>query len=110
MAKLSKVEFLQTTAGAYGIAHTGDKLVIDARVAKELEEKGALKITGEAGDGAEESIPTKGSVRFIDETNAAKKQGAAPAGETDEKNPTGPDKPSTQKVKPVRGATKTSKK
>lgn len=87
MSKLSKVEFLSTSAGAYGIAQKGDKLVINTKVAEELEKKGVVKITGAAADGAEESTPTKGSVRFTDETNAGKAQ-AAPAKATDPGNPT----------------------
>lgn len=84
MSKLSKVEFLMSSAGAYGKAEAGDKLVINSKVAEELEKRGVLKITGDAPESAQESIPQSGSVRFTTE----KVQGGPAAQETDDANPT----------------------
>jgi hypothetical protein len=99
-----KVRFLQTSAGDYGLAQTGDELVVTNSVASKLEENKVVEVLGDAGD-EPVSKPTSGGVRFIDETN----QSAAPAGETDEKNPTGKDKP-VAKAAPPKAASKTAAK
>lgn len=96
-----KVKFLQTSAGTYGLALTGDKLVLKNADASHLEKNGVVEILGEAGEDEEVSVAPKGSVRISDQTG----QGAAPAGETDEKNPTGPDKPAP-KTAPLKSAKK----
>jgi hypothetical protein len=102
---MKNVKFLQTSAGTYGLANAGDELVLKNSVAEQLEKAGTVEITGDAGEDAEESVPTKGSVRFADETGKS----AAPAGETNTKNPTGPDTPAA-KATPLKSAKKSTKK
>jgi hypothetical protein len=103
---MKNVKFLHTSAGTYGIAHEGDELTLNDAIAAKLEKQGTVEITGDAGDDAEESVAPVGSVRITDETGKTN----TPAGETNPKNPTGPDKKVTVSAKPVRGATKPSKK
>jgi hypothetical protein len=81
-----KVRFLTTSAGDYGLANTGDELVVTNAVATKLEKAGTVEVLGDAGD-EEVSAPQSGSVRIADQTGTN-----ATAGDTDEKNPTGPDK------------------
>jgi hypothetical protein len=64
---MKKVKFLSSSAGSYGVANTGDELVLNPSLAKELEEKGIVKVTGDAGKDAEENV-VKGSLRIHDET------------------------------------------
>jgi hypothetical protein len=80
------VKFKQTSAGSYGLAQTGDELTVTDTVASHLEKTGVVEVLGDSDE--DPSVPTKGSVRFTDETG----KGEAPAGETDPKNVTGPDK------------------
>lgn len=61
---MKNVKVLQTTAGTYGVAHIGDELTLKDSLAKTLEQQGVVKITGDAGDDAEESVAPKGSVRI----------------------------------------------
>lgn len=99
---MKKVEFLTSAAGVYGVAHTGDKLILHDKLAKDLEEKGTVKISGDASESAKESIADKGSFRISD--NTGKKTPSA--GETNEKDVTGPDvKEKNDKAGP-RGAKK----
>jgi hypothetical protein len=98
-----KVKFLQTSAGDYGIAHTGDELIVKDSVATHLEKNGVVKVLGEAGND-EVSKPEKGSIRIADLTG-----NQIPAGETDEKNPTGADRPAA-KATPLKSAAKKGKK
>lgn len=102
---MKNVKFLTTSAGSYGIAHTDDELVLKDSVANQLEKQGTVEILGDAGADAEESVPEKGSLRIADLTN----QSAAPAGETDTKNPTGKDKPAA-KATALKSAAKKGKK
>lgn len=81
---MKKVEFLTNAAGSYGMAHKGDKLVLQDKVAKQLEEKGTVKITGDAAEGAKESIAASGSVRIAD--NTGKKEKSENVIEVTEKN------------------------
>lgn len=69
---MKNVKFNQTSAGLYGVAHEGDELVLKNHLAAELEKLGIVKVLGDAEEEAEESIPSKGSVRFHDETNKEK--------------------------------------
>jgi hypothetical protein len=101
---MKNVKFLHTSAGTYGLAKEGDELVVKNETAAKLEKQGTVEITGDAPDDAEESVPSKGSVRFTDETAKS----AAPAGETNTKNPTGPDKPAA-KATPLKSSKKAKK-
>lgn len=83
-----KVKFLSTSAGDYGLANTGDELIVTNSVASKLEKAGTVEVLGDAGEDEAISKPESGSVRIADQTGNQ----AAPAGETDERNPTGPDK------------------
>lgn len=98
MAK--KVKFLQTSAGDYGLANTGDVLTVTDSVAAALEKNKVVEVVGSAGED-DVSKPEHGGVRISDQTGNQ----ARPAGETNPKNPTGPDKPA-----PKAGPLKPSKK
>jgi hypothetical protein len=63
---MKNVKVLHTTAGIYGVAHEGDKLTLRDSVANQLEKQGVVKITGDAGEDAEESLAPKGSVRIAE--------------------------------------------
>jgi hypothetical protein len=102
---MKNVKFLHTSAGTYGLANEGDELTLKDSVANQLEKQGTVEITGDAGEDAEESVATKGSVRISDQTG----QGTAPAGETNPKNPTGADK-AGPKAAPLKSANRSSKK
>jgi hypothetical protein len=91
------VKFKQTSAGSYGLAQTGDELTVTDTVASHLEKTGVVEVLGDSDEDA--SVPSKGSVRFTDETG----KGEAPAGETDPKN-------ATQDKKTPKAAPKKSKK
>ena len=96
MAK--KVKALQTIAGEYGKAFAGDEIVVRDRTADQLAKAGLVEVLGDAEDETV-SVASKGSVRFTDET---RKQDA-PAGETDEANPTGKDLPVKKAAAPKTG-------
>jgi hypothetical protein len=81
---MKSVKFLSTSAGSYGVAHTGDELVLKNSVAAELEKNGTVEVLGDADEDAEESA-VKGSLRIHDETGVKEKAET----ETDPKNPTG---------------------
>lgn len=93
----TRAEALTSTTGDYGSAKTGDVIVLRDSNAKELEEKGVIKILGKASDdeGAEgfrayNESTSKGeptSLRIHDQTVKSGKTGAE--GDTDPKNPTG---------------------
>jgi hypothetical protein len=70
---MKKVEFLANAAGSYGMAHKGDKLVLNPKTAKALEEKGIVKVTGDAAEGSKESIPESGALRIADNTGKKEK-------------------------------------
>lgn len=61
---MKNVKVLHTTAGTYGVAHAGDQLTLKDSIATHLEKQGSVKIIGDAGDDAEESVAPKGSVRI----------------------------------------------
>jgi hypothetical protein len=81
---MKNVKFLSTSAGSYGVAHTGDELVLKNSVAAELEKNGTVEVLGDADEDAEESA-VKGSLRIHDETGVKEKAET----ETDPDNPTG---------------------
>lgn len=95
-----------TMVGSYGIAHAGDKVTVESKVAKELEKAGLVDVVSDTE--ADLTIPSKGSVRFADETNAAKQVAKAEA-ETDPKNPTG-QKVAAEKQAPQKQASKKASK
>jgi hypothetical protein len=63
---MKNVKFLTTSAGTYGVAHAGDQLTLKDSVATQLEKQGTVKVTGDAGEDAEESVAPKGSVRITE--------------------------------------------
>lgn len=65
---MKKVKFLNTSAGAYGVAHSGDELVLKNGLAGELEKAGTVQVLGDADDDEPESVAQKGSLRIHDET------------------------------------------
>lgn len=79
-----KAKVLQTTAGAYGLAQVDDEIVLDEKHAKELEEKGVIKILG-AATGADKE-KRENSFRITDNTGTAKEKAEQ---DTDETDPTG---------------------
>jgi hypothetical protein len=93
---MKKVKFLHTSAGTYGLAAEGDELTLQDSHAAQLEKQGVVKVTGDAGKDAEESVAEKGSLRINDLTAKAN----VSAGETDPKNPTGKDKPAPKALAP----------
>lgn len=100
-----RVKFLSTSAGDYGLANTGDELVVTNSVATKLEKAGTVEVLGDAGEDEPVSKPQSGSVRIADQTGNAE----APAGDTNEKNPTGADKPASRAAAKKTGAKKTAK-
>jgi hypothetical protein len=93
---MKKVKFLHTSAGTYGLATEGDELTLQDSHAAQLEKQGVVKVTGDAGKDAEESVAEKGSLRINDLTAKAN----VSAGETDSKNPTSKDKPAPKALAP----------
>lgn len=94
----TKVKALSSMAGDYGFAKEGDELEVRDSNAKELEEKGLVKIIGK-GSGDENNEAWRASnltttkegqekgLRIKDETNKSGKTGAEQ--DTDPKNVTG---------------------
>jgi hypothetical protein len=101
---MKNVKFLHTSAGTYGLATEGDELTLQDSHAAQLEKQGVVKVTGDAGKDAEESVAEKGSLRINDLTAKA----TPAAGETDHKNPTGADKPAP-KATPLKSTKKGKK-
>lgn len=94
----TKVKFLSTSAGDYGLAKEGDEIVVSNAVAAKLEKSGAVEVLGETDEDIHK--PEAGSVAFTDNTGKED----APAGDTDPKDPTG------KKAAAKKGAAKKSKK
>jgi hypothetical protein len=65
------VKFLQTSAGSYGLAKEGDTAVVSEAVAKQLEEKGVVKVQGSTSK--EETVPEAGSVTISEQKAAGQK-------------------------------------
>jgi hypothetical protein len=65
----TKVKFLSTSAGDYGLAKEGDEIVVSNAVAAKLEKSGAVEVLGETDEDIHK--PEAGSVAFTDNTSDA---------------------------------------
>lgn len=91
---MKTVKFLQTSAGTYGVAYTGDKLTLKDSLAAHLEKEGIVEVTGEAGEDAEESKAAHGSFRITQDTPKEKSVKLNTGDEPKEKNAkSGPNAP-----------------
>jgi hypothetical protein len=89
----TKVKFLSTSAGDYGLAKEGDEIVVSNAVAAKLEKSGAVEVLGETDEDIHK--PEAGSVAFTDNTTKSD----APAEDT---------KATGTKTAPKKGAAKKS--
>lgn len=98
---MKKVKFLHTSAGTYGIAHAGDKLNLQDSLAAQLEKSGVVKVEGDAGESAKESVAHKGSFRIHDETT---KEKVTPLEKEDPSDPTNEKKNRVAGIEKVKDA------